>query len=386
MFILPSSSDEDQKQSSQRSSRFGVHSPVKPPSYKDAATHLAKKAFWFSEGRTETYFVMPSDSSIGDDAQIQQRKKLLDADIVIALGLSTPTDLEYASTIFQQRSDQPYDDRFHKCHFALDCGGLSSSSSKLSAMVGPYIHDGRPRLLPKIAPWTDAASAKRFYDQMTGLFDRWTSDDFTVALMLFLNRFSGSSVNWVKDSADATWEKGPVRNVKEFYGMATKCGDCLANCLQDETCKKCLETLTELDTRDQAASYRTIVSYESEELEKFSFCVFQKHNIFQCNANIPTIPKVEPMAKWRGTDLTLEAARSLLVGHLDDDAAPVGSTKTDISWKVACGANVAYDQFPSQNQIFYEAAKGKDMWYDPVFRVQTLDGRNIWCKVRLVAN
>jgi hypothetical protein len=28
-----------------------------------------------------------------------------------------------------------------------------------------------------------------------------------------------------------------------------------------------------------------------------------------------------------------------------------GSERTDVSWKVVCGANVAYDQFPSQNQV-----------------------------------
>jgi hypothetical protein len=104
--------------------------------------------------------------------------------------------------------------------------------------------------------------------------------------------------------------------------LATKCGDCLIDCLKDEKCKACLEALTELDTRDQAASYRTIVSYESEELKAFSFCAFQKHNIFQCQAKIPTVPKVTPMANWRGEPLTQEVARSLLVGHLDDDAAP----------------------------------------------------------------
>jgi hypothetical protein len=57
-----------------------------------------------------------------------------------------------------------------------------------------------------------------------------------------------------------------------------------------------------------------------------------------------------------------------------------GGAKKDVSWEVACGANVAYDQFPSQNQIFYESVNGKDMWYDPVFRVETIDGRSVWCK------
>ena len=85
-----------------------------------------------------------------------------------------------------------------------------------------------------------------------------------------------------------------------------------------------------------------------------------------------------------------------------------GSSNLDVSWKVACGANVAYDQFPSQNQVclvmlchigafrfgsytgllfvnklFYPDSKGKDLWYDPVFRVETIDGRNVWCKVRI---
>jgi hypothetical protein len=92
--------------------------------------------------------------------------------------------------------------------------------------------------------------------------------------------------------------------------------------LQDDTCKACLDKLTKLDTRDQAASYRTIVSYESEALKDFSFCVFQKNNIFQCQATIPTIPKVTPITSWRGQEVTEAVARSLLIGHLDDEKAP----------------------------------------------------------------
>ena len=41
---------------------------------------------------------------------------------------------------------------------------------------------------------------------------------------------------------------------------------------------------------------------------------------------------------------------------------------------------MAYDQFPSQNQLFYPSRNGKDLWYDPVFRVETIDGRVVWCK------
>jgi hypothetical protein len=162
--------------------------------------------------------------------------------------------------------------------------------------------------------------------------------------------------------------------------MVTKCGDCITECVQDEQCKECLDALTAVDTRDQVASYRTLVSYESELLRNFSFCILQKNNIFNCEAKIPEFPKVTPMQTFRGKPLTSEVARGILVGHLDDEIALEDSERTDISWKVAAGANVAYDQFPSQNQIFYESVNKKAMWYDPVFRVETIDGRNVWCK------
>jgi hypothetical protein len=77
-----------------------------------------------------------------------------------------------------------------------------------------------------------------------------------------------------------------------------------------------------MDTRDQAASYRTIVSYESEILKDFSYCILQKNNIFGCDATIPTFPKVKPLSTWRGKPLTVEAARGLLIAHLDDETAP----------------------------------------------------------------
>jgi hypothetical protein len=107
-----------------------------------------------------------------------------------------------------------------------------------------------------------------------------------------------------------------------FSPSATKCGDCVAKCVQDETCKACLDKLTEMDTRDQALSYRTIVSYESDLLKDFSFCILQKNNIFGCSAEIPEIPKVEPLATWRGEPLTAATARDLLIAHLDDDKSP----------------------------------------------------------------
>jgi hypothetical protein len=350
-----------------RKAKYGDKSPVGNPTILEAATQLACKISWFSEGSVTATIVRAAD-----DGLMRPFTDLEEVDALIALGLSSVEDMDFARRLFERRRERDGARKHRQCQFGLDCSG------PLPIYVGPYDDTSVP--LQAAVPWTKQASGGRMLTQMQGLFDRWTSDDFSVALMIFFNQFSGSEIDWVKHSIDATWEKGPVENAREFYNMITKCGDCITKCLADENCKTCLAALNAVDTRDQVASYRTIVSFESDLLKDFSYCILQKNNVFNCNAQIPTMPKVEPVKLWRGRELTVEAARSILVGHLDDEAAPEGSLGLPISWKVACGANVAYDQFPSQNQIFYESVNGNDLWYDPVFRVETIDGRNVWCK------
>jgi hypothetical protein len=301
-FLLPS------KNFDSKPSKFGGSSPVANPSLLQAAQHLCKKAVWFSDGTVDTIL-----STVPEDGKTIS--SLETVDVLIAMGLESEQDLLYAQQLFKTRKSRDASLSFRQCQFALDC------AKDLPATVGPF-NPVQPSLQAKLLPWSDAAAGKRFLDQMQGLFDQWTSDDFTVALMLFFNRFSGSPVDWVKDSQDATWEKGPVRNAKEFYNMVTKCGDCINNCIQDEKCKECLEKLTAMDTRDQAASYRTLVSYESELLKDFSYCILTKHNIFGCTASIPASPQVKPITSWRGAPLTTEAARSIFIAHLDDEKAP----------------------------------------------------------------
>jgi len=138
-------------------------------------------------------------------------------------------------------------------------------------------------------------------------------------------------------SIDATWEKGPLRNAQELATMVNKCGDCVVKCVQDEKCKECLSALTAIDTRDQVASYRTIVSYESDLLRDFTFCILQKNNIFNCEATIPEIPKVQPVKTWRGRPLTREDGRAILVGHLDDEDAP--EVSLDACVRLSVGAS-----------------------------------------------
>jgi len=168
-------------------------------------------------------------------------------------------------------------------------------------------------------------------------------------------------------------------NAQEINKIVDNCGDCIQEYLQDKQCKAYVEALNKVNTQDQVASYRTIVSYESEILKNFSYCILTQNNVFGCDADVPERPAVA-VGTWGGEPITRESARQILVAHLDDGDAPAMSKKTPVSWKVAAGANVAYDQFPDQNQLFYAAATGTGMWYDPVFRVETLDGRQVWCK------
>ncbi|KAL7490068.1 hypothetical protein ACHAW6_015791 [Cyclotella cf. meneghiniana] len=360
--LVPSSSSEI--------STFGSKSPVSPPSFRLAAEQLARKIQQFSDGTISTRVVTPQEIQDGKD------EACLESNALVALGLKSPSDIQYLSQTFRKRRSRRQENQsINSCQFAVGCGG-----NNYAPIVGPY-DEANPSILATIAPWTDIAAGKRLATQMTELFQKNTSDEFALAIMLFFNQFSGSKIPWVQHSIDVTWEKGLFQNAKEIYGMITKCGPCIARCLNDENCSSCLKALDQIDTRDQVTSYRTVVSYESELLRDFSLCILQKNNIFECRAEIPSIPYVKPMDTWRGTQVTTEISRGIMIGHLAGvDESLEGSLNLDVSWKVACGANVAYDQFPSQNQLFYPDSRGKDLWYDPVFRVETIDGRNVWCK------
>lgn len=262
IFLLPSNAD-------QMKSNFGSRSPYGNPTVLEAAQHLRRKVGWFSDQLVEADIVMLPSSSMPTP---EEQNRLQDANAVIALHLNRDETL-YAQSLFEQRRQKQNGDQksLNLCHFALECDGESKS------VCGPF--DATSVSPSSLLPWTDTASGKRLDEQMKGLFERWTSDDFTYALMLFFNRFSGTPIDWCKHSIDATWEKGAVQNAQEFYSMVTNCGDCIAKCVADEKCKECLDALTALDTTDQVASYRTIVSYESELLEKFSYCILQKNNM-----------------------------------------------------------------------------------------------------------
>ena len=179
----------------------------------------------------------------------------------------------------------------------------------------------------------------------------------------------------------------------------------------------------------QVGSYRVIVSFETPQLEEFSLCILQQNNCFGCDANILESPRVPLMRRWRGAPIDAAASRQIMIGHFDCDEASGASQRLPWSWKIVCGANPAYDAFPAQHQIFYPSEKSAtSLWcdryntlpltspsnlptpnhssltlprpassrapppppppprtppllrYDPVFKVETLDGRSVWTK------
>ncbi len=300
--LIPSTNDD----TTVYKSKFGAKSPVSRPTYLSAAEQLARKISHFSDGRISTNVV----SASGND---DEKETCLKANALIAFGLTSPADIRFLSEIFRERrTKQAFSPTPNTCQFAVECG-----THTYAPIVGPY-DEANPSIFATLAPWSDEASGKRLAEQMNDLFKKQTSDEFALALMLFFNRFSGDNVPWVQHSIDVTWEKGIVQNAKEIFAMITKCGPCIAKCLSDDNCSQCIKALDKIDTRDQVTSYRTIVSFESELLRDFSLCILQKNNIFECKAEIPTLPKVKPLSTFRGRDVTTETARGIIIGHLAD--------------------------------------------------------------------
>eukprot|EP01041_Mallomonas_annulata_P003646 gene3646-7273_t len=149
-----------------------------------------------------------------------------------------------------------------------------------------------------------------------------------------------------------------------------------------------VHTIFTCSGNDQVCAYRCITSYESPAFQQFALCILQKHNCMGNSATMPTVPDPAPMTVFRGTVLSHEVAEQIFEGHLDFKSTgeqvtvPLlndDSGRMSWSWKVVCGQNPAYDYFSCQHQIFYkDVGRGGSMWYDPVFKVETLSGEDVW--------
>ena len=80
------------------------------------------------------------------------------------------------------------------------------------------------------------------------------------------------------------------------------------------------------------------------------------------------------MTTFRGEPLTHDAAEAIMQGWYGEEA----EGKKPYSWLAVAGQNPAYDHFPCQYQIWYRGKAKGSFWYNPVFKVQTLDGDEVW--------
>ncbi|KAF8063768.1 hypothetical protein HT031_003625 [Scenedesmus sp. PABB004] len=210
------------------------------------------------------------------------------------------------------------------------------------------------------------------------LWDRHTSDDLLFTWLVLINQYFTP----VPDVANTT--KGT--DLSSLLCMVRHCGPKIADCVSDPTCKAGLDCLQGCSFNDQVCQYRCIVSHETPKFSDFALCILQLHNCRGLNAQPPALPDPAPMGSFRGAPLTHEAAEALFIGWREagpqlPPGAGAGALKP-WSWLVAAGKNPAYDYFPCQHQL-YSYGKGKgQMWYEPVFKAVTLDGRQVWRRRR----
>lgn len=352
LFVVPKSGE----------SPFGFTSPEPSPSWKTVADHLAERISGF-DSRLRATTVVAEDVLTAAPGS--------GADLTLILGVKAPGVSARLEKVARQAGS-----------VAVICYDCSSEVAALQR-VGAYASAGNvfaQDLQVQLLPWAGVAIGKRLSDQADLLLSRNSSEDLLYAIFFVLHQYV-LELELVKYTVNPTWEKGPLRNAQEFAGMCSKCRDEIYTALTDPETKATIDLLNACDMRDQVGSYRVIVSYETPQLEAFSLCILQQNNVFGCSADILETPRVPVLRRWQGLPLDDAAARQIFIGHLDCPEAAAASTRKAWSWKVVCGANPAYDAFPSQHQIFYPSEKSKTaLWYDPVFQVETLDGRKVWTK------
>ena len=204
-----------------------------------------------------------------------------------------------------------------------------------------------------------ARSSAEVLARCEDLWSRATAEDSFYAL-LFAIHFSVASVDLVE-------QEPKIDSPAKLWRLCSRClREAVAAGLDPEA-RACLDCQSGCDVRDQTQMYRCTVSHESEALAKLVRC-FERRGIFDCDAQIPKI-EFETLQSFRGKVLDEEAAWQIMEGHCSSGC----------SWRPVLGQNPAYDYFPSQYNSWYRDRKNRG-WYDPVFKVVTLDGREVWRK------
>jgi hypothetical protein len=165
-------------------------------------------------------------------------------------------------------------------------------------------------------------------------------------------------------------------NLENIWCIASNCGSKLLDCYKNPQCMKSLNCIDACGMNDQVCTYTCLRSYQNREFEYVARCMLHSHNCLGNDAKRPEFPIVKPMTKFRGEPLTHETAEKIMQGWLGTTTKD-GKTN-EYSWLAVAGQNPAYDHFPAQYQIWYNGKARNSFWYNPVFKVNTLDGKSVW--------
>lgn len=350
--------------------------------------HMATKMGWEAEnGRfnsslgTLGFEVVTLDSLLGGSGNHQSLPSPESCPIVMMVGLkdSSPAKVALAQQITGNRA----------CVAAFDCAAPFQSLEVFSSTKVASEDESRG-LLSRLLGWVigfgrgeseDLKGPKATADLVKEVWTRRSSDDLLFLMLVLINRYFAPFSGKLSTVVAAT--SAAKTGLNELSCMCCKCGKELFGCVSDPLCKKALDCLEKCRSNDQVCSYRCITSYESEKFEKFSQCILQRNNCLGNSAKIPLTPDPAPLNTFRGQPLSFETSEAIFEGHLKprpgETNALLPTAQEPVSWMVVTGVNPAYDQFSDQHQIFYrERNRRSIMWYDPVFKVETLDGQQVW--------
>lgn len=325
----------------------GSVSPFNGNSWEDVMRHMAQRI-----GFIDTNFEM---LVLTEEAFLAEGKEF-DADVAIVIAVR---DVEVAEQL-QKRYLQnvPTLVSFDSApNFVTRLGSLKVKPvDQVEKMLGSF-------------PGSKRKDAMKVLSLVEEAWERKSSDDVRFALLVLIDSYV-TPVTLLKNLR--------ATSLASVQCMVKNCRSQILSCILDPNCRQALNCLQSCAPTDQVCSYRCIVSYESEKLEAFTLCVLQKHNCLGLSADILMQPDVQPMKLFRGNPVTHEIAEDLFIGWLGRPNPDSLATPLKYSWRVVAGQNAAYDQFPCQFQIFYRGKAKGSMWYDPVFQVQTLDGKLVW--------
>ena len=313
------------------------------PDWLEVMSHMALRLTWVDPGFSMDVFLHDADPALIDASAAR-------ADVFVVVGVH---DDALAARLADQLAAVP-------TGAALGCCDALDAQSRV---VFQPVNDLRA-MEAKLNPWGRASKDLRLMEQVRGLFSRENHLDL-LFLHLLLVDASGTRVPAVDINQDL--------NVGNVWCIAKNCNKQLLACYQNDRCRLSLDCIDGCGLNDQVCTYTCIRSYQNDQFQKLSRCMLHKHNCLGNDATRPELPEVLPMTTFRGEPLTHDVAEQIMQGWYGD-----GPEDKPYSWLAVAGQNPAYDHFPCQYQIWYRGKAKGSFWYNPVFKVQTLDGKEVW--------